>query len=171
MKFQNSNSKSFTIIEASIAIFLITTGILAAFVLVQQTLSFYQVSSLKLIAAYLAQEGIEIVRNIRDSNWLKKVDWDEGLNEGEWEADYSQISLNPYEDRYLKIDEGFYKYSPSLSASKTPFKRKIIISNKEDLDEPPNGKVDKMTVKVEISWQERGRPHQVSVQENLYNWR
>ena len=54
--------------EAIVAIFVITTGIVGVLSLVTQTISSATFSKDKLIAAYLAQEGIEIVRNIRDTN-------------------------------------------------------------------------------------------------------
>lgn len=48
------------------------------------------VSSLQ--AYYLAQEGLEAVRNIRDTNWLNNVDWKKGnsnLFETELEKNYA----------------------------------------------------------------------------------
>jgi hypothetical protein len=38
-----------------------------------------QINSSKLVATYLAQEGIEAVRNKRDSNWLANKDWNSEL--------------------------------------------------------------------------------------------
>jgi len=67
----NKNDAGFTILEVVVAISLITVGITAIFTLYQQTISITRVSSQRLIAAYLAQEGIEIVRNIRDTNWIE----------------------------------------------------------------------------------------------------
>lgn len=72
-------NKSFTLIEVLIAIFLITAGMTGAFNLIQRTAVFSSISSSRLEAAYLAQEGIELVRNIRDSNWLAGSPWDQGL--------------------------------------------------------------------------------------------
>jgi hypothetical protein len=34
----------------------------------------------KLIAYYLGQEGIENIRNIRDTNWLNDRAWDQGIS-------------------------------------------------------------------------------------------
>jgi len=151
--------------EALVAIFLITTGVLGAMAVVNQTITFTQVTSSRLVAAYLAQEGIEIVRNIRDTNFLKirkgeeGINWDTGLTGclGGCEADYNDLALISA-DRYLKIDAGFYNYD---SGENTPFKRKITIT--------PVGS-DILKVSVEVSWQERGRAHQVTAQENLYQW-
>ena len=116
----NKNDAGFTILEVVVAISLITVGITAIFTLYQQTISITRVSSQRLIAAYLAQEGIEIVRNIRDTNWIEDQAWDTGLGEGSWEGDYQDTqSLTPWVDpgNYLEITPGgFYEYSGSSSA-------------------------------------------------------
>ena len=159
-------NKSFTLIEVLAAIFLITVGIAAALIVINQTTVFTQVTSSRLVASYLAQEGIEIVKNIRDSNFLKihkgiitEEHWIDGLTgcEGGCEADYNDSGLVSA-DRYLKINGGFYNYDSGIE---TAFKRKITIT--------PDGS-DILKVLVEVSWTERGRTHQVTAQENLYKW-
>jgi hypothetical protein len=155
------------------AIFIVTVGALGIFNLVNQTISLTSVSSSRLTAFYLTQEGIEIVRNIRDSNWLEgKEDpdilWDEGIPTGSWEADYRTQNLNQaYGGNYLNISDGLYSYS---SGVQTKFKRKITISDKENLDEDEEGIPDVMKISVEVSWTERNISHQVTAQENIYRW-
>jgi len=166
--------RGFTMMEMIAAIFIITVGALGIFSLVSQTISFISVSSSRLTAIYLAQEGIEIVRNIRDSNWLEArenpdVSWDEGIPLGSWEADYTTQNLTqPYDaGNYLNISNGFYCYS---SGTPTKFKRKITIFGKVNLDGDPEEIFDLLKISVEVSWTERGRTHQVTTQENLYRW-
>ena len=167
----------FTLIEVLAAIFLITVGVMAALIVINQTTVFTQVTSSRLVASYLAQEGIEIVKNIRDTNFLKihkgvgGVNWDDnilccGTPPCQCEADYDDSALVSA-DRYLKLDGGFYNYD---SVTDTVFKRKIIIFDLIDLDDPPDGIPDQMKVQVLVSWQERGREHKVTAQENLYLW-
>ena len=79
-------NKSFTLIEIVVAIFIVTMGTVGAFSLIQRTIAFTVISSSRLVAANLAQEGIEIVRNTRDTNWLSGNPWDEGLSSGDWQA-------------------------------------------------------------------------------------
>jgi len=162
--------RGFTIIEAIVAIFVITTGIVGVLTLVTQTISSATYSSDRLIAAYLAQEGIEIVRNIRDTNWLEgAATWNDGLGVGEYEGDYNDSDLTvcpsicDYDNnlRFLKIDGGFYGYP--LSGTETKFKRKITIG--------AGPIADSLNVKVEVFWQEKGKIYSVPVQENLYNWK
>lgn len=150
---------SFTLIEVIAAIFVITVGIVGILSLLSQLIVSSALYSKRLIVAYLAQEGIEIVRNIRDTNWLEGKNWDHGLGTGDWQADYDDINLSPYADIPLKINGNFYNYE---AGSDTIFKRKITITK-------PQAHI--LEVRVQILWQERGRSHQLTVQENLYNWR
>lgn len=166
------HEKGFTILEVVLAIFILTCGVVGAFALIQQTLSSIAVLQAKLTASYLTQEGIEIAKNIRDSNWLEqRVDssvlWDDGLAEGNWQVDFKNQIL-PYDSQgyFLNIDSsGFYSYS---LGSATVFKRKISFSEKTDLD--GDGKPDKMKISVEVNWEERGRTHTVEAIDYLYNW-
>lgn len=164
--------KGLTLLEVIIAIFLITVGVLGALALITRTISITGISSQKLIASYLAQEGIEIVRNIRDGNWLEQrtnpaIPWDDGLGIGDWEADYiTQTLTDIYDGDFLKIDGGFYNYTLGTN---TKFKRKITIFDKTDLD--GDMIIDMFKVSVLVEWQEKGETHSVPAQENLYNWR
>lgn len=71
--------KGFTLIEVIVAIFLVTVGIGGVYALIQRTTAFTPVVSARFTAVYLAQEGIELVRNKRDSNWLTGDPWDSNL--------------------------------------------------------------------------------------------
>ena len=161
--------KGFTLMEAIVAIFVITTGIVGVSSLVTQTISSATFSKDRLIAAYLAQEGIEIVRNIRDTNWLLTgANWNDGLGTGDWQADYNDSSLSfyTYPGNPLNLESltGYYGYG---SGNATKFTRKITISSVPG-DTPP---YYRLNIKVEVSWQEKGTPHKVEAQENLYNWK
>jgi len=176
--------KSFTLLEVILAITVLTLAVGGSFVLISQTIASVSVVQSKLTASYLTQEGIEIIKNIRDNNWLKFQPWDQSLEGGDcWEGDYQTLSPPdyplltscpfPYQYdnlRFLGIDEnGFYGYS-YLSGNETIFKRKITISDKVDLDDPPDGEIDKLKVSVEVLWKEKGKTQSITAQEYLYNW-
>jgi type II secretory pathway pseudopilin PulG len=151
-------NKSFTLIETIVAIFILTTGILALSSLISYFISTSSISSQRLVAAYLAQEGIEIVRNLRDTNLLNGRNWDYGLGNGDWQADYDDFTLSPYAGSFLNLEtNGFYGYN---SGTQTNFKRKITLQKSGDV----------LKVLVEVSWQERRRSHSLTAQANLYNW-
>jgi len=150
----------FTLLEVFVSLTILTVAVLGLFILAKQTISFLPLSEQRLIASYLAQEGVEIVRNLRDVNRLKGVSWDLGLTgyAAGGEADYSSASLVAWTGRYLRNSGAFYGYA---GATLTPYQRKISLT--------PNGSQILM-VNVEILWQERGRSHTLSVREDLYNW-
>ncbi|MBI2624791.1 MAG: hypothetical protein HYW70_00425 [Candidatus Nealsonbacteria bacterium] len=159
-------NKSFTLIEVITAIFLISVGILGVFGLTQRTFATISFSLDKLTASYLAQEGIEIARNIRDGNWLEQrtsplLPWDDGMPQGAFEADYQAQSLTQaYNGAFLNIQNGgFYGYG---AGNQSKFKRKIT------LQKPDSSTINVLT---EVFWQDRGKSHTVLTEENLYNWR
>lgn len=161
-------NKGFSLIGIIIAISLIVAVIGGIFLLIHQSTILVSDIFFKHKAAYLAQEGIEIVRNIRDTNWLKQrddqgVSWDDGLEAGNWEADYNDLGLTPHQGRYLKINGGFYNYD---SGTKTKFSRKITIGRK-DLDGVEG---DEIQIWSRVQWEKRGRSFDITVQKNLYNW-
>lgn len=166
-------NKGFTVLEVTVAIFVLTVAVGGSFALIQKTLLGSALVQSKLTAAYLAQEGIELVRNIRDSNWLEDNFWDDGLDEEDWEIDYNDSELSLYSDRYLYIEGagGFYSYpaSPAPEDIQTGFKRKITIS-KLDIPETQDPTDYGLKVSVLITWEERGRTYTLEAEEHLYNW-
>ena len=105
----NSNNKSFTILEVILAIFILTVAVFASFSLIQQTVVGVSLNQSKLIAHYLSQEGVENIRNIRDTNWLQGKDWLEG------------IPSNPPEEIVTFLD-----------GTQSKFKRKIVVTESID---------------------------------------
>ena len=154
-------SKSFTLIEIVMAIFLLTVGTVGAFSLIQRTAIFTSTSSSKLVATYLAQEGIEIIRNIRDTNYLEGTVWTDGIGfNTDYRLDYRSTGFPDATcGNYLKYASGFYICSSDASGK---FQRQIIIV--ENI-------ANKITVSVKVSWQERGVTQQIFAETALYNWR
>jgi len=165
------NNKGLTLIELVIAVFVISVGVVGSFSVLQKVIISTSISSTRLVASYLAQEGIEIVRNIRDTNWVEGDFWLDDLNAGDCsvagpgcEADYNFQRLEACSSqpggqcRYLRIENGgFYNYGVGRE---TTYKRKIFIVNGTDF----------IKITIQVDWEESGRPHTISVQENLYNW-
>jgi len=163
--------EGFTLMEAIVAIFVVTVGIVGVLSLVTQTISSATISKDKLIAAYLAQEGIEIVRNIRDTNWVGgAASWDTGISyTSDYRLDYQSsgfpdTNCNLSVNNYLKYDGNYYNCS---TGNETKFKRKIIISQPATPDCPAG---DCLNVSILVQWEEKGTIHSVAAQENLYNW-
>lgn len=169
MNFNNFSKKSgFTLLEVLFALLVMTVAIIGVFSLVQQTTSFLPLSGQRLVASYLAQEGIEIVRNLRDTNKIKGNDWLTGLTgcASGCEADYSSQSLVSWTGRYLLNNNSFYNYTVGQA---TNYQRRIILTT-EDALENPDPDTDILKIEVQVSWHEKGRTHSFSATEKIYNW-
>lgn len=165
-------SRGFTLLEVIISIFILTIGIGGAFALITRVAQTSSLPSSKLVATHLAQEGVEIVRNIRDGNFLSISKgfggaWDNDivnmlcLNK-EYEAVYSSNSLECFQDRFLQIDgDSKYIYGSGVL---TPFKRKITITP------DPDPSIKKITVDVKVFWEEKGKQQSVTAATEMYDW-
>jgi prepilin-type N-terminal cleavage/methylation domain-containing protein len=66
----NNMKNGFTIIELVISIFILSVAIVGVFSAYSMVTILTSDASDRLTATYLAQEGMEITRNVRDTNWL-----------------------------------------------------------------------------------------------------
>ena len=164
MKIQYESG--FSLMEVIIAIYIIITALTGIMALVSAINVSASASSSKLIAANLAQEGIEVVKSIRDLNFGVNS-WDDwyasfsGANN--YLVQYNDAAWRGWQDIPLKYDSatGLYGYDAGVN---TPFayKRKIILT-----------KVDDNEIKVEaiVSWTEHNRSQTLTVEDRLWNWR
>ena len=143
-------------------------------------------SESQIIANNLAREGIEVVRHLRDSNWLADIGWDFGFNEGRVAiADFSRTE-NRWQLIFDFSDDSLYTsfdglYSHDETGRKTPFSRCLIIDSicqdkafgAEAIKFSCAADERKIGVKVasEVSWSERGRTRQVTIEDLLYDWK
>lgn len=158
------NKSGFTLIEVIISVLIISmvaTGIL--YVISLSLNSATRVNN-NLIAAGLAQEGLEVVRGIRDRDWHLGNSFGASLPNGTYLIEARDQALNPFGDTFLKKDgNGFYNY---ISGTDTIFKRKIIIENSSQ-----NPATVEKVVKVEVSWREKSGPQMIQAELRLFNWR
>jgi type II secretory pathway pseudopilin PulG len=69
-----------SMLEAVVAIGIITTALSSALTLVSGSINAEKDSETRIVAGNLAREGVEVVRSMRDSNWLAGAAWDAGLS-------------------------------------------------------------------------------------------
>jgi len=167
---------AFTIIELMIALFILSIGISGAFIVLRDISVASSISTSRLTAVFLAQEGIEVIRNIRDYNWAKGVEWDTNIDETtdtrlQYDSDkFPDTDITScgtaghpcFLAVYPGEEKGFFMCRPAGE-----FKRTITVE-KKDLN--GDGKDDKMHVISEVEWQQRGRTFKVYAVEDLYNW-
>lgn len=68
--FKKYSEKGFTFIELLAAMIALSIGILSVIAISSKSYSAISFQKNKLIATYLAKQGIEYVRNVRNENWL-----------------------------------------------------------------------------------------------------
>lgn len=173
----NKKNRGFTLIELTIAIFILVVAIVGVYNSFSTVVILTTGISSRLTATYLAQEGIEIVRNIRDNNWLNGRHWKTGLLDmntdcsSGCEAYYrtgtsmdTRFGLTAFGDNYLNIKNNFYSYDETGDYYPTKFKRKITII----APYPLVG--DVLKVIVLVTWKEKEETFNFQVGEYLYNW-
>ncbi len=170
--------RGFTMIELIVTLAILSFGIIGVYSAFTPLVYLTSNISSRLTAAYLAQEGMEIVRNIRDNNIIAAasnpgIGWSDGLLECNLgcQADYKTATsaeqfdnqLKPYnETTYLSLDsDGLYSHDQGGTATK--FKRNIII-------EQDGSNVDALKVSVIVSWNYNSQPFSFEAQGYLYNW-
>lgn len=152
--------KGFTLLETIIAVALLAISIVASVALISKSIQSRTVSQNRLMASYLAQEGIELVINIRDNNWKNgnawNKDWEDCVN---CEIDHEKKKIKDEGDPFLKIDDKkFYNYNKGVD---TKFKRRITITTIS---------ADQKKVSSEVVWSSRGKNFNVTIEGLVYNW-
>jgi len=156
-------NKGFTLIEAMVALVLVTLAMGPVFILATSSVNVASRIEHNLIASNLAQEGIEVIRNIRDTNWLNGVDFDNNLPAGAWRIEWDTIGgglMAVGSNPVLKKNNGLYNYS---TGTNTVFRRTITISK------PNSGELILIS---SVAWIERGNINKtVSAESHLFDWK
>lgn len=155
------NKNGFTLVEALVALVILTIALGPALVISSNISSTASVVRNNLIAANLSQEGVEVIRALRDANWYNGLSFDNGITDGVYRIEWNSNALialgtNPP----LKINAGLYNYS---SGTDTIFQRTVTITkiNSEELRIISN-----------ITWTEKGnRIRNVKAESHLFDWK
>ena len=149
-------------------------------------------SEFLVISNNLARESIEVVRSLRDGNWLSGQPWDQGLESAE---DYITVfdPLGPAKptpvpawqltsgDSQLFLENGIYTHQPVniFTAEPTVYNRTIDI---DSICQNTSG-VETISadcgldtrigiqVRAEVAWVDKGRARSVIITDLLYAWR
>lgn len=79
-EISSKTRNAFSLIEIMIVLFIVSLGLVGILSLIVQSIQSSDYNKKNLIAYQLSQEGIELVRRYRDSNWKKDFDFDYGLD-------------------------------------------------------------------------------------------
>lgn len=167
-------------VELIITIVVLSFGIIGIYGFFQPALILTSNFSLRITADYLAQEGLEIVKNIRDNNIINNLIWSQGLSDcsAGCQLDYKtgtlvetpDNALKDYTGQPLNINtDGFYSYNPGNT---TKFKRKITITYPEICSgDPPLCFffTDSLKVDVLVTWENNDQPFSFETIGYVYN--
>ncbi len=168
-----SNQKGFSILELMIAILVIAMGMVSVLSLMVQNIQAQYINKNVLVAAQLTQECFELVRNVRDQNYLILGNsWYQDVvnDDGTYTIDLNgrsgiNSSVNTIADsgaRLYSDSNGFYTHT--VTANPTIFSRLVTIRNYL-------GYTDFLDVECKVRWQERNNNHDYAAETYLYNWR
>jgi len=155
------------IVELMVASSILIIGMLGIFAILSQSLGLNKLTSNQYIAANLAAEGIELVKNIIDTNDINAVAWNSGVgpgtNLGISYSDSPPVLTGGLGDDPLRYDPASgYQYD---SGDPTQFKRAITITN---IGSPPN----EIGVVSEVSWNDRrGARFDIVLEDVFRDWR
>jgi len=195
MKKYFKNQLGQTLLEMIFAMGILMMVVAAVLALSAASIAGEKESESQVTANNLAREGIEVVRNIRDTNWLLKVDWDMGMKpepsllkcqpvfnsgSGTWLVSFPTSQIDSNFLVYLSTT-GIYNYD--TTGTPTGFYRYLLLNyicQKSDGSE--YAKTDstnclnnetKIGLKVQsnVSWQESGKARSVNIEDYLYAWK
>lgn len=167
--------RGFTLIETLVAVLLLSTAIAGPLTIASKGLSAALIARDQMIAFYLAQDAVEYVRYVRDSNKLDSDPWLTGLSactgangctidptSGTVAACSGTCSLiNKYDD-----GAGHVYFSYTLgSVTPQQFRRTVALAA------PSTGETTEEVLTVSVSWRaQSGVTRTISVRENILDW-
>ncbi|MCR4322614.1 MAG: type II secretion system GspH family protein [Candidatus Azambacteria bacterium] len=168
---KNKLQRGFTLLESMVAIAIFTMGISTAVFVITQSISVGTRTKNKIIAANLTQEGIEVVRNIRDRNWLAGRPWVDGIDALtnaclQWNSDNVAgffIDTGCISGANLSFDGAHYVQTTS------PAQFSRTVDTQHFLDNEPNpGDIERVRISVITTC---GANCSVTAEDYLYNWK
>ena len=182
-KFAGSHRpRGFTLIETIVALAIFSASIVGLVAVTASGVANTNFAKNKLTASYLAQEGIELVRNMRDTTFI----------DGGWASFESAVInlcangcyIDPVNKTLTAIScgesdickelsynkntslqnngKGFFNYQKGTLSG---FTRKITVEDPDVIDE-----IDEVQVTSTVSWQQGGKTKSVEMSETLFNW-
>lgn len=160
--------RGFSLVEVITVLFVISLGLVGILSLIIQNIQSQSYNKNNLIAYQLAQEGIELVRKVRDSNWRSNnVSFAELLSPGQYFISYNDVKLHEYNssvpaELILKQDvNGFYFHDLTSSDPASGFSRRIILENY----------LGGVKVRSLVTWTEHQHSYAYELETILYDWK
>lgn len=172
--FRVNTTRGFTLVETLVAITILLVAIVGPMSAISSSLSQMSLARDQMTAINLAQEGIEAVRQKRDSNVLEVIagvpgsNWMKDLNQPHYTIDGGgafgvavdfcpgSCDLQPV---FTDVATGFYRQEAGTLA--TQFFRKVSITG--------GGTIERKIIST-VEWQRGSAWQEVVISESLFNW-
>jgi len=184
-KLRIQKAQGFTLIETMVALLLLSTAIAAQLTIASKGLSTSVIAKDQIGAFNLAQDGMEYIRFVRDTNRLKGANWLTGAGGTSAGIDLSTCAsagatVSCYVDSVqssvtsctsnvcplLSYDSTNHYYSYTTGNTSPQRYRRIIT-----ITTPVGSNADEAKVSVVVQWTAvGGATKSVTVQENMLNW-
>ncbi len=167
------NERGFTLIESIVAIFILLIAIVMPMAVVARALFAANYAQDQITAVYLAQEGVELIRNARDNNVLSgSALWDQGnlsncygANGCYVDAIHSNSTVNACSGTCPYVQEdmggGISWYGNDSDWGNTKYIRTIKLSKISDYE---------IKINSTVIWETRTSPRTVLVEDVITNW-
>lgn len=193
--------QGFGFLEMIVALGVIITGVISGLTLTTYNLASSSASESRLVAANLAREAIEVIRNKRDSNWLAAALWHSGIiNQAgnyrvitsfdpaanSWQTTDQTVDLDACADCQLYYDQASGVFSHNVAGQPTNYKRlasfkeicwqpetatETILDFGESCSDYAGADWVGWEIKAEVKWTESSGTHQLNVIDRLYDWK
>jgi prepilin-type N-terminal cleavage/methylation domain-containing protein len=170
-----NTNKGFTLIETLIAVSILVLAVTGAFAAAQNGISLATFSKDQIVAFYLAEEGIEGIRNIRDKNGLDGTFWLDNLAQDAGDPCYFGhiCKIDSIEDELSECgteegscpvlrqdpDAGFFGYNSEWNP--TQFRREIELTLVNEHE---------VLIAVTVTWSKGLISRSFKAQEVIFNW-
>jgi len=172
--------RGFTLVETLVAITVIVTAIVGPLYAVQQSLNSSRSAREQLVASSLAQEGVEFVRSVRDSNyirnstapgsrtWLASFDGSTGGTSSSANCITADCVVDATQNTVSRTITPLYLsstglYNQSNNGAPSLYTRTVRIT-------AVSGSVTEIVLTVTVTWTTRGQSRSVVINERLHNW-
>lgn len=166
----------FSLIEVLAVLFIVSLTLLGVVSLIIQNIQVQSINKSNLIASSLAQEGIELIRHVRDDNWKNNQSFDMGLSDNSGTEYYYTVDFNTgtatlitdsNQSKLFLNSEGFYVHNlgSAVSLTETIFSRQVAVVRLNSYPGSP------LQVRSIVSWTDRTKPYRYELQALLFDWR
>ncbi len=172
--FKKMRVSGFTLVETLVALSILLIAVVAPISRIEDSLhKMYYVRD-EAIAVNLAQEGIDIARQVRDTNMIQNVLWTQNLSDGTYTADVYKFITAPATpsgylipcagcDQKVYLDPVSALYRQGTVATQTQFSRNIVVSS-------AGLQSYERSVTSTVTWKTGGTNGSIVIKEYIYDW-